>query len=129
MFSPQYYFKDGDNKICVCFDCKNSIENQKKLDEETEKKRTEDAANKKALEKNCQYEYKIVNLRGVADLNSGLNAIGNRLNPKDESILNEMGVVGWELVAAVPMNSMAPRLGHGSPSATEWVSCIFRRKI
>lgn len=126
----KYYFNDNGKEICVCRDCSNYLKEQKKIEEERERAEKEESANKKALEKNDRYEYKILNLKGSsADWNSGLNAIGNRLNPKDESLLNDLGRVGWKLISAVPMNSLAPRLGQGSESATEWVSCVFRRKI
>ena len=80
---------------------------------------------KKVLTKNSQWEYKILNLKTHG---SGLNATGNKIDPKDEVKLNELGLEGWELVSAVTMNSLAPRLGASS-TATERVSCVFKRKL
>ena len=122
MLEKRYKYEDKEgNIIYYCSDCNSKhieelrIKKQKKHQREVEK----------ALKNNSKWEYKLVNFNCIG---SGLNATGNKMNSEHEEKLNDLGQEGWELVNIVPMNSLAARFG-ASTTATEWVSCILRRKL
>lgn len=126
IFDSKYNYEDNKGKsLTYCGVCSSKFEKEGQEKKEKEVKILKDAELKKVFQKNNQWEYKIINLSSVG---SKFNATGNKLNPDDEKKLNALGAEGWELVSASPIDSFAARLG-GSSTATEWVSCIFKRKI
>jgi len=137
MLGAKYdYVDDEGNPLIYCSNCNREsesiikIEKNKKnqLEKEKEEKRIKQENEKKMkeiLSKNSQWEYKILNL---STMGSGLNATGNKINIKDTNKFNNLGLEGWELVSISPMDSLAARLGVTN-TATEFVSCIFKRKL
>lgn len=135
----KHAMEDDGQDFFMCDECYQKWETEDtkkklKIKEEKEKQRLkireEEARDrKKRIEKimsiNNKWEYKIINLQTTG---SGINATGNKIKEEEKEKLNELGLKGWELVSAVPMDSFAPRIGMGS-TATEWVSCVFKRKI
>ena len=118
----KYKHKDKDgNFLIYCEKCNEEFEKEEKKRIKKEKEKEL----KKILKINKKWEYKILNLNTVG---SGFNATGNKINPDLYKKLNDFGLEGWELVSAVSMNSLAARLGASS-TATEWVSCIFKRRL
>ena len=119
------YEDDKGGIVYYCADCDKKEKEYWKEKEEKTKKTEHNLKVKEALKKNNVWEYKIVNLSPAS---SGINATGNKIKETDEKILNELGSEGWELISAVPMDSLSPKFGV-SCTATEWVSCIFKRKL
>lgn len=78
---------------------------------------------KKALSKNCKWEYKVIQ---IPTARSGLVATDAKINPQEQ--LNELGTQGWELVSAIGIQAISGGLGISSPGTTTSVLFIFKRK-
>jgi len=111
------HFKEGD---IYCSKCYSEWK-------EGEREREEIKANaeiKKALSKNCKWEYKVVQ---ISTARSGLVATDAKINPQEQ--LNELGKQGWELVSAIGIQAISGGLGISSPGTTTSVVFVLKRKI
>ena len=127
------YINDKGKPIVYCSKC--DLDAQKEEQKEKGKKRKidkekKDKADKIAkekelkniLQKNHQWEYKILNLKTI-----GANE-DKTLDPNNSERLNDLGLEGWELISSTAINST--KVGFGVDSTpTKIISCIFKRKL
>ena len=118
LFESKNKLKDGS---VMCSECYNKWDNKQK--EKNEKLRREKV--KKALEKNTQWEYKVVQ---VDTKRSGLVATDAKIEDIDQT-LNGLGEEGWELVSAIGLQAVSGGLGMSSPGTTTNVAFIFKRRL
>lgn len=121
IFKQKHEFQNGDVYCTKCYSEWEAKEAKLREKEEEEKV-------KKALSKNCKWEYKVIQMpTEKGGLVASLVADDTKINPQEQ--LDELGKQGWELVSAMGMQSYPGDLRVSSPGTTTSVLFIFKRKI
>lgn len=117
-FEPRFYVKKEGSKICCCDKCNEKVESEiqrKEIKEKADKKRN--FSSKYSL-----WEYKSISVK----ISFAFSSIDNKMDSKTDSLLNELGSEGWELVSCAPLNVQGTT-GHGSKT-TKYIY-TFKRKL